>query len=212
MRIARALLPLGAALALSACGGGGDGGTNPPPSAVFTSVAVTPGSPSIAVGETQTLTAAARDQNGNPMSGTPTRTFDSSDETKATVTDAGVVTAVAVGGPVTITATVTLNGVTKTGTAAVTVIPAGTFPLAATVTAQTANAFTPATIDIARTGTVSFVFESTIHNVQFDTNAGAPSDIPNRSNTTVDRTFNTAGTFGYDCGLHPGMSGTVVVH
>ena len=40
----------------------------------------------------------------------------------------------------------------------------------------------------------------------------APSDIPDRSNTTVDRTFNTAGTFGYDCGLHPGMSGTVVVH
>ena len=41
---------------------------------------------------------------------------------------------------------------------------------------------------------------------------GAPDAIPGtNANTSVPRTFATAGTFEYDCHIHPGMKGTVVV-
>jgi plastocyanin len=41
---------------------------------------------------------------------------------------------------------------------------------------------------------------------------GAPADIPgNNSGTTVNRTFATAGTYIYNCHIHPGMRGSIVV-
>ena len=46
----------------------------------------------------------------------------------------------------------------------------------------------------------------------FDAAAGVPADIPgNNANVSLGRTFPTAGTYGYSCHIHPGMSGTIVV-
>ena len=60
--------------------------------------------------------------------------------------------------------------------------------------------------------TVNFTFESTGHNVTFNIVNGRPADISGtNSNTTIARTFATAGTFGYVCTLHAGMTGTVSV-
>lgn len=86
----------------------------------------------------------------------------------------------------------------------------GTPTLSATVT-MPGNSFSPFTTSIKVTGTVSFQFPAAVHNVIFKAATGKPADIQQTSNVTVQRTFNTQGTFGYDCTLHPGMSGEVVV-
>jgi plastocyanin len=67
-------------------------------------------------------------------------------------------------------------------------------------------------VDISATGTVTWSFGQLAHNVTFGAQAGAPQNIGDSVNSDVPRTFNTTGTFGYNCTIHPGMSGTVVVH
>jgi plastocyanin len=80
------------------------------------------------------------------------------------------------------------------------------------VFATTGNVFTPSTLTVARGTTVTFTFQATTHNVIFAGVAGAPANIPNTANSGVQRLFSTAGTFGYDCSLHSGMTGTVIVN
>ena len=85
--------------------------------------------------------------------------------------------------------------------------------LAATVQATPAERFTPGRVNLRAGGTVTFAFGSLEHQVFFNSApAGAPEDIPApTANQTVTRTFTTPGTFVYNCRIHPGMSGTVVV-
>ena len=83
----------------------------------------------------------------------------------------------------------------------------------ATVNATNALRFTPTPVRITVGGTVTFSFGSIEHDVFFD-NApdGAPANIGSpTSNTSVTRTFDRAGTFVFNCHIHPGMSGTVIV-
>jgi len=81
-------------------------------------VAVSPTSQSVVVGGTQQLTATLTDANSNVLTGRVV-TWSSSNPAVATVSSTGLVSGVAVGGPVTITAT----SETKTGTSSITVIP-----------------------------------------------------------------------------------------
>jgi len=80
------------------------------------SVAVTPATASVAVGSTLQLTATPKDANGNPLTGRVI-TWQSSNNAIASVNGSGLVSGVAAGGPVTITAT--SEG--QSGTSAVTV-------------------------------------------------------------------------------------------
>ena len=203
MRIARLLCCAVAVSAVGGCGGGGNGGgTGPTP--VFTTLEINPATVSVAVNGTQALTAVARDQNNATMSGL-TVTYASSDQTKATVTQAGVVTGVAVG-TAQITATGAIGGVTKTRNVAVTVAaPTGS----AAVTAA-GTSFTPSSVTITTGGQVTWTFNGE-HNVTFST-AGSPTNIATRTSGTESRVFPTNGTFAYICTIHgTAMSGTVQV-
>lgn len=106
-------------------------------------VAVSPATVSIAPGATAQLTATVTDATGHPLTGR-TVTWASGDETRATVSASGLVTAVAFG---TVTITATSEGKSGTSTVKVTDV---TPPTLAGLT------FTPSTVDV-RTGTKSVV-------------------------------------------------------
>ena len=109
---------------LAAC----SGGTNPP--APVASVAVTPASSTVAVGQTTQLTATPKDASGGNLANR-TVSWSSTNTAVATVSSSGLVTGVAIGGPVTIVA----SSEGQDGSAVVTVTP----PPVATVTVAPAN-------------------------------------------------------------------------
>jgi plastocyanin len=80
------------------------------------------------------------------------------------------------------------------------------------VNATASLSFDPPTLTTKVGHAVTFAFGSVGHNVFFDPATGAPADIPGvNANTSITRTFDTAGTFTYTCHIHPFMQGTVVV-
>jgi plastocyanin len=90
--------------------------------------------------------------------------------------------------------------------------PASPPPTGATVNATPNISFDPSPLHIVAGGTVTFAFGSVAHNVFFDAIPGAPADIPGtNANTSATRTFLTAGTYVYNCHIHPGMTGTIIV-
>jgi plastocyanin len=169
---------------------------------VLTSITVSGGG-SVLTGATLQLSAVARDQNGGTMS--VPFTWSSGNTAVATVNGNGVVTGLTVG-----TANISASSGAVSGSLSVSVANA-TPTNAATVEATNALTFTPATVVITRGGTVTWNFAATQHNVSFSGGTGAPTNIGNTANTSVSRVFNSAGTFDYNCTLHFGMSGQVVV-
>ena len=205
MRIAGVCLMLGAAV-MAGCGGDGGDGPTPPPTPVFTSITLEPAAPTVVVGFTTPLTATAKDQNGATMAGMTTA-YVSSDLSKATVNPTtGVVTGVAAGTS-RITVTGTVGSVSKTANVDVTVTAAAA---AVNVAATAGNQFTPQQAVVSRNGTVTWTF-AILHNVRFAATTGAPQDIPDTGTGSVSRQFPTAGTFAYQCTIHSGMNGSVVV-
>jgi plastocyanin len=71
--------------------------------------------------------------------------------------------------------------------------------------------FVPFSITIAAGRTVTFDFPAEPHNVIFSKITGAPADIQVTTSRPVSRRFDVRGNFPYDCTIHPGMSGIVVV-
>jgi len=203
MRKAGVCLMLGATV-LVGCSGGGDDPT-PPPTPVFTTFTVEPNAPTVTVGGTQALTPSAKDQSGATMSGLTTTYVSNAPGTASVTTPGGVITGVALG-TTTITATGTIGSVTKTATVNVTV---GAPSATASVTATSGNQFNPPQVPVARNGSVTWTFQA-LHNVTFTT-ANSPANVTEQSSGTASRTFPTAGTFNYQCTIHPGMNGSVVV-
>ena len=85
--------------------------------------------------------------------------------------------------------------------------------LTASVAATEAIAFTPNSVTIQKGGTITFVFGQIAHNVYFaNAQTGAPGNITGvNANVSKPLTFNSTGTFIYNCHIHPGMQGTVIV-
>jgi plastocyanin len=172
------------------------------------SITVTPATRTVAPAGTQALVVRAFDAQNNEIASAGTPTFVSSNNAAATVNGAGVVTAVAAGTS-TITATlVTVDG-TRTATSVITV-GAVTFPNTAAVTLG-ASSFDPNSVDIAQGGSVTWTNSSgQLHNIMFA--AASIADVNDHSSGSNTRTFTSAGTFSYQCNIHAGMTGSVIVH
>jgi plastocyanin len=188
---------IAAACLLSACGG--DTGSSPD---VLTLTLTAP-KQTIAVGEPVQITATARDVNGVTLPSVSV-TYTSSAPAVASVNATGRVIGVSQG---------SANITAKTGVATAQPlsfnVTAGN--VAAVFTMQ-ANTFTPAQATIRVGQSVLFDFPADVHNVIFQQRTGKPADIATTSGQAVTRAFTTAGTFPFDCTLHPGMSGTVIVN
>ena len=104
-------------MVISSCGGGSDAVTPPPPPPppVVTTIEVSPATKAMLVGDTATLLALARDQNGSTMPGV-TLSWSSQSAAVASVSSTGKVTALAAG-----TAVISASASGKTGSAMVTV-------------------------------------------------------------------------------------------
>ena len=86
----------------------------------------------------------------------------------------------------------------------------GSTPVATTSVAMQTNAFTPRSIRVAPSATVTWTnSDGYAHNVVFSGTVGAISDFATGSRTL--QMPAAAGTYNYTCNLHPGMSGTVTV-
>lgn len=202
------LAPLTAALALtlSACKGDSFGCSTGPcgSAAVLTTLGISAPHNTLAAMGTMQLAASPKDQNGAAFATTVVWT--SSSLFVATVTSGGLVTAVAGG-----QAYLIASGGSLKDSTLLTVVT-GAYPSTQDIY-MLPLAYTPNTADIAVGATVQFHFATTAHNVFFDAATGAPQDIPGEvSNQTVARVFNTKGTFGYRCTLHPEMIATIIVH
>jgi len=201
MRLAAAL-PL---LALAACSGGDKVTTQPGVIPVLTTLAVSAPGNTIAVNGTMQLSASPKDQSGAPFA--VSVLWGSGSNFVATVTSGGLVSGVAGG-----QAYMYAHAGGLVDSTLITVIT-GAYPASASVY-MLPEAYSPIQTDVARGAVVQFVFPSVAHNVFFNASpAGAPADIPGEaSNQTVSRTFNTQGSFVYNCTIHPGMTATIVVH
>ena len=182
---------------LMACGG------KNPASPTVQSVIITAPKQTISVGEPVQLTTTARDVNGVSIANAKF-TYVASPTTVLNVNASGRVIGIAAGTG-TIIAT---SGGLPSQPFVIQVLPGN---VAAVVTMQ-ANTFTPAQTTIKVGQSVLFDFPADQHNVVFAQRTGKPADIPATASQAVTRTFATAGTFPFDCTLHPGMSGSVTVN
>jgi plastocyanin len=85
------------------------------------------------------------------------------------------------------------------------------YPAIDTVFTPTLQDFSPSTLYIRKGGTVVFSIFGYDHNAIFEQKPGAPQDIPATTNRNVSRVFPVVGTFPYECRLHPGMNGEIIV-
>ena len=85
-----------------------------------------------------------------------------------------------------------------------------TNPLLASVTLNS-NSFSPTLVNLAKGGTVVWLWADTTstHNVTFN-DPLLSSATKNSGSHTI--TFQSSGTFNYACTVHPGMTGSIVVH
>ena len=207
-----AMSSLALAIVLSACGGGGGGGgTQPPPTAVFTSLTVTPTNPALVHRDTLQMSATARDQNNAAIPGLGAgATFERLSGTAVSVSAGGRVIAEQPG-PAQIRASLTSGATTHTATTNATV--SALDPTADVSASGAGTSFSPDTVKIAVNGDVTWTFTSggnSPHNVTFAT-AHPQGNIGNTTSDAVTRRFATAGRFPYQCTLHGGMNGVVIV-
>jgi plastocyanin len=232
------LIALAVTTILAACGGGGaapvtgggPGGTD----GTLASFSISHPEGAVTVGDTMIMQVVAKNVTGQPLTGGQPQ-FTSSDPTVATVDAAGVVRGLKAG-PSTITASLTMGGVTKTATYVVAVLapatpppanpppanpppsnpppsnPTPSTPSVATVQGVE-DAFSPSAVTIAAGGTVTWTMVDEEHDVTW-TGAAPPGGSTGRidDDESVSRTFPNAGTYAYVCDRHDGdHGGTVTV-
>jgi len=165
-------------------------------------------------GGNATYVVTTRDSRGNPRSGVTINWAAASGG--GSITPASNTT----GATGTAQAVRTLGAATgaQTATATAPAMPASGPPVTFTTTAAAIitvdnNSFTPPSLTVPAGSNVTYQWNglTALHNITFAPTAGAPANEPDRNQGSVQRTFNTVGTFNYTCGNHPGMGGSVMV-
>jgi plastocyanin len=196
----------GLIVALAGCEASNDGigvgGTSP------ATVVISGVSGSYATGVTVQLTATALDASGARIGKPGTFTWTSSLPSVASVDATGNVSTRSAG---TTSISAKVAGITGSTTLTVGDLVVSTKDTVVTVGT---TAFSPGVVTIAAGGSVTFMLSGGVqHNVVFRAAnpAGNPPDIQAATNSSFTRTFASQGTFFYDCTLHPGSGGRVVV-
>ena len=103
-----------------------------------------------------------------------------------------------------------VSGPTTGGTTGGTQSPGSTTPVQTNQVSVNDNFFQPVNAQVSVGTTVTWTWGSGVsaHNVTF---ADGPQSGDKSGGATYTRTFNTAGTFTYQCTLHPGMTGSIIV-
>lgn len=206
-----AITSIGLAVSVASCGGGDSPSSPPTGAGVLSALAVTTVDSPIEIGQGTQANVEGRDSQGGTVAlGSRTITWTSSNTSIVTVDNAGRVAGVGVG-QVTLNASAPNGSATVTGSVNLTVTG---IPGAATTSdvAMAPQLFVPSETIIKLGGTVRFIFTPIDHNVIWNPRkAGSPTDILVTTNATVSRTFPTVGVYPFDCTVHPGMSGRVIV-
>ncbi len=167
--------------------------------------------PQLIIGQGTQATVTGRDAGGATVAlGTRTVTWTSSNSSIVTVTNSGVVAAIGVG-TVTLSVSVSNGATPLTASTQVTANAIADAPTSTDVAMAPAS-FIPFESVVKVGGTVRFFFTAIDHNVIWNPRLPAsPADILVTTNATVLRTFPTVGVFPFECTVHPGMIGRVVV-
>ena len=193
---------------LLSCGGGGAVGPDAA-KAVYSSLALSPDSVAVVVGGATAVTVGPRDQHGTRMSGLPAATLTVEDPSVATVS--GLAVRGEALGATRLFAALTVDGVIHGDTSRIVVTAAPTGGPAHPVR-TVGSSFVPSSLTVGVGDSVSWVFTGAVHNVTFlGSNRPADGNVPNTSSATVSRTFTGPGVYSYECTIHSGMTGEVIV-
>ncbi|MEQ1693854.1 MAG: Ig-like domain-containing protein [Gemmatimonas sp.] len=195
---------------LASCGGG-DSPVTPPVSGVLATVVASTVDSPLEIGQGTQANVAGRDGLGGAVAlGSRPVTWSSSNPNIATITNGGIVAGVGVGNT-TLTVTVQDGGTARTATTALLVTAIPDAPLVADVS-MAPQLFIPSQTVVKLGGSVRFQFTPIDHNVIWSPRLpGSPADILVTVNALVTRTFPTVGVYPFDCTVHPGMSGRIIV-
>jgi plastocyanin len=205
MRLLRPLVALPVLVVLLACGDGGTGSVPGPGGSTVASVSIGNVPTTITVGQSAQLTATALDASHAPVANPGTFVWSSGAISVATVDQTGKITGVSPGST---TISASVAGIVATAS-----IPVTPSPAAKDTVFTIQETFVPNQVTITPGSSVVFAFGGGIpHNVIFDRSAaGAPADIQIAKDVANTRTFGSRGSFKFDCTVHPGMSGEILV-
>ena len=194
---------------LASCGG--DAVTPPEDGTGLSRVVASIVDSPLEIGQGTQATVEGRDAMGAAVAlGSRAVTWSSSNVNIATVTNGGVVAGVGVGSTV-LTVTVQDGNAPKSATASLVVNAVPDAPTVADVS-MAPQLFIPSETVVKLGGTVRFQFTPIDHNVIWNPRLpGSPTDILVTVNSLVTRTFPTVGVYPFDCTVHPGMSGRIIV-
>ena len=197
--------------ALVSCGSDSTAPPVTPVAGVLTNLTATITDSPLEIGQGTQALVQGKDAFGTVVAlGTRTVTWSSSNAVIATVNANGGVQGVGVGAT-TINVSVVDGTRTITGSSALTVTAIANAPQSSDVS-MLPQQFVPFQTVVKVGGSVRYFFTSIDHNVIWNPRlAGSPTDILVTVNTNVSRTFPTMGVYKYECTVHPGMVGVIVV-
>ncbi len=194
-------------LFLVACGGSSSSSNTNGTQQSALVVQTTNGQPTNIAAPGGTLALGAYVNQSGPYGGTTLElvnaTWSSSNTAVATVDAKGVVSAVASG-----TSVITAKFGASTGQVTVTV---GSAPAAVTIDWNLGAETAPVTTTVAAGTPVQWHASDTSHSIVPDTTPPPDSVSVPAGSTTAPQTITAKGTYHYHCGIHPTMTGTLVV-